>query len=205
MSRDRRHAGRSPQDQHRPAVEIDEDARRSANELLLDASTPIEQARCCKEECASANRHDTGPAPPRRLDESSNLAAFERAAKTGVAARGDQCVGGATLCRADISNRQIRYKADAGDRSRACADRGRFRPRYRRAAAKAPRRFSYSTWRSRPVFARVQDICHHRLSKLAEKIAERSQEDWRTDTLAAEAGVSARSPSRLFRKELANG
>ena len=58
-------------------------------------STPIEQARCCEEECASANRHDTGPAPPRRLDESDNLAAFERAAKTRVAARGDQCVGGA--------------------------------------------------------------------------------------------------------------
>jgi transcriptional regulator GlxA family with amidase domain len=37
---------------------------------------------------------------------------------------------------------------------------------------------------------------------LAEKIAEEPQEDWRTDTLAAEAGVSLRSLSRLFRKEL---
>src|SRR6202043_1515090 len=60
-------------------------------------SAPIKQARCCDEECASANGHDTAPAPARRLDESSNLAAFERAAKTRVAARGDQCVGGAAL------------------------------------------------------------------------------------------------------------
>ena len=48
----------------------------------------------------------------------------------------------------------------------------------------------------------AQGIRHHRLSKLAEKIAEGPQEDWRTDTLAAEAGVSLRSLSRLFRKEL---
>ena len=88
-------------------------------------STPIEQARCCEEECASANRHDTGPAPPRRLDESGNLAAFERAAKTKVAARGDQCVGGAALCRTDISYRQIRYKADAG----GCLERTALRSR----------------------------------------------------------------------------
>ena len=52
-------------------------------------------------------------APPRRLDESSNLTTFDRAAKTRVAACSDQCVGGATLCRADVRNRQIRYKADA--------------------------------------------------------------------------------------------
>jgi transcriptional regulator GlxA family with amidase domain len=48
----------------------------------------------------------------------------------------------------------------------------------------------------------AQGIRHHRLSKLAENIAEGPQEDWRTDTLAAEAGVSPRSLSRLFRKEL---
>jgi transcriptional regulator GlxA family with amidase domain len=48
----------------------------------------------------------------------------------------------------------------------------------------------------------TQGIRHHRLSKLAEKIAEGPEEDWRADTLAAEAGVSARSLSRLFRKEL---
>jgi AraC-like DNA-binding protein len=48
----------------------------------------------------------------------------------------------------------------------------------------------------------AQGIRHHRLSKLAEKIAEEPQEDWCTDTLAAEPGVSLRSLSRLFRKEL---
>jgi transcriptional regulator GlxA family with amidase domain len=37
---------------------------------------------------------------------------------------------------------------------------------------------------------------------LAEKIAEGPQEEWGTDTLAAEAGVSPRSLSRLFRKQL---
>jgi hypothetical protein len=88
-------------------------------------STPIEQARCREEECASANGHDTGPAPPCRFEESGNLAAFERAAKTRVAACGDQCVGGAALCRADISNRQIRYKADAG----GCLKRAALRSR----------------------------------------------------------------------------
>ncbi len=31
-------------------------------------SAPIKQARCCEEECASANGHDTAPAPARRLD-----------------------------------------------------------------------------------------------------------------------------------------
>jgi transcriptional regulator GlxA family with amidase domain len=48
----------------------------------------------------------------------------------------------------------------------------------------------------------AQGVRDHRLSKLAEKIAEGPQEDWRTETLAAEAGVSLRSLSRLFRKEL---
>ena len=48
----------------------------------------------------------------------------------------------------------------------------------------------------------AQGIRHHRLSKLAEKIAEGPEEDWRADALAAEAGVSPRSLSRLFRKEL---
>jgi transcriptional regulator GlxA family with amidase domain len=48
----------------------------------------------------------------------------------------------------------------------------------------------------------AQGIRHHRLSKLAEKIAEGPQADWRTDALSAEAGVSPRSLSRLFRKEL---
>jgi AraC-like DNA-binding protein len=48
----------------------------------------------------------------------------------------------------------------------------------------------------------AQGIRHHRLSKLAEKIAEGPQENWRTDTLASEAGVSPRSLSRLFRKSL---
>jgi transcriptional regulator GlxA family with amidase domain len=48
----------------------------------------------------------------------------------------------------------------------------------------------------------AQGIRDQRLSKLAEKIAEEPQEDWRTDTRAAEAGVSLRSLSRLFRREL---
>lgn len=48
----------------------------------------------------------------------------------------------------------------------------------------------------------AQGIRHRRLSRLAEKIAEGPQGDWRADTLAAEAGVSPRSLSRLFRKEL---
>ena len=41
-----------------------------------------------------------------------------------------------------------------------------------------------------------------RLARLAESIARRPHQDWRTDALAAEAGVSLRSLSRLFRKEL---
>jgi transcriptional regulator GlxA family with amidase domain len=48
----------------------------------------------------------------------------------------------------------------------------------------------------------AQGIRDLRLAKLAEKIAEGPQEDWRTDTLATQAGVSLRSLSRLFRKEL---
>jgi transcriptional regulator GlxA family with amidase domain len=48
----------------------------------------------------------------------------------------------------------------------------------------------------------AQGIRHHRLSKLAERIAEGPQEDWRADTLAAQSGVSPHSLSRLFRKEL---
>ena len=48
----------------------------------------------------------------------------------------------------------------------------------------------------------AQSIRDPRLSKLAKRIAEGPQEEWRTDTLAAEAGVSQRSLSRLFRKEL---
>jgi transcriptional regulator GlxA family with amidase domain len=41
-----------------------------------------------------------------------------------------------------------------------------------------------------------------RLSRLAESVAKRPRDDWRTDALAAEAGVSLRSLSRLFRREL---
>lgn len=48
----------------------------------------------------------------------------------------------------------------------------------------------------------AQGIRDRRLSKLAERIAEEPQENWRTDTLAAKAGVSLRSLSRLFRREL---
>ena len=47
-----------------------------------------------------------------------------------------------------------------------------------------------------------QGVLDPRLSKLAARIAERPQQDWRTDALAREAGISARSLSRLFRKEL---
>jgi transcriptional regulator GlxA family with amidase domain len=48
----------------------------------------------------------------------------------------------------------------------------------------------------------AQGIRDRRLAKLAEKIAEGPQEDWHSEMLAAEAGVSLRSLSRLFRKEL---
>src|SRR5580704_15745666 len=86
MSRHCHHGGRSPQDHHRPAVEIDGDARRSANELLLDAhrASPLLRGKMCQ--CKPTQYGHRA-----RLDESSNLAAFERAAKTRVAARGDQC------------------------------------------------------------------------------------------------------------------
>jgi transcriptional regulator GlxA family with amidase domain len=47
-----------------------------------------------------------------------------------------------------------------------------------------------------------QGVRDQRLSKLADRIAERPQHDWRTDALADAAGVSLRSLSRLFRKEL---
>jgi len=51
----------------------------------------------------------------------------------------------------------------------------------------------------------AQGIRDHRLSRLAERIAERPQEDWSTGSLATQAGVSLRSLSRLFRKELNAG
>ena len=45
-------------------------------------------------------------------------------------------------------------------------------------------------------------IRDRRLARLAERIEQRPRDDWRTDMLATEAGVSLRSLSRLFRKEL---
>ncbi len=48
----------------------------------------------------------------------------------------------------------------------------------------------------------AQGIRDERLSRLAERIAERPQQDWRIEALASEAGMSLRSLSRLFRKEL---
>jgi transcriptional regulator GlxA family with amidase domain len=48
----------------------------------------------------------------------------------------------------------------------------------------------------------AQGLRDHRLSKLAERIAENPQGDWRTDVLATEIGVSLRSLSRMFRREL---
>jgi len=48
----------------------------------------------------------------------------------------------------------------------------------------------------------AQGIRDRRLAKLAERIAEEPQQDWRTDALASAAGVSLRSLSRLFRREL---
>lgn len=48
----------------------------------------------------------------------------------------------------------------------------------------------------------AQAVRDHRLSKLAERIAQRPEQDWRTPALANEAGVSVRSLNRLFRKEL---
>ena len=48
----------------------------------------------------------------------------------------------------------------------------------------------------------AQTLRDPRLAKLAERITQRPQEDWRTAALAREAGMSVRSLSRLFRKEL---
>lgn len=48
----------------------------------------------------------------------------------------------------------------------------------------------------------AQGVRDPRLAKIAELIAEHPQRDWRTDTLASAAGLSLRSLSRLFRKEL---
>ena len=48
----------------------------------------------------------------------------------------------------------------------------------------------------------AQAVRDHRLSKLAERIAQRPEQDWRTPALANEAGMSVRSLNRLFRKEL---
>jgi transcriptional regulator GlxA family with amidase domain len=49
---------------------------------------------------------------------------------------------------------------------------------------------------------RMQAIEDSRLATLAARIADMPNRDWRTDALAAEAGVSLRSLSRLFRKQL---
>jgi len=48
----------------------------------------------------------------------------------------------------------------------------------------------------------AQGAGDHRLAKLAAKIAIEPAQTWRTDDLAAEAGVSLRSLHRLFRKQL---
>jgi transcriptional regulator GlxA family with amidase domain len=48
----------------------------------------------------------------------------------------------------------------------------------------------------------AQSAGNPRLQKLAEKITTNPRADWRTDALAAEAGVSRRSLSRLFRTGL---
>jgi transcriptional regulator GlxA family with amidase domain len=48
----------------------------------------------------------------------------------------------------------------------------------------------------------AQSAGNAKLRKLAERITERPHADWRTDALAAEAGVSLRSLSRLFRSDL---
>jgi transcriptional regulator GlxA family with amidase domain len=48
----------------------------------------------------------------------------------------------------------------------------------------------------------AQAVRDDRLSRLAERIAQRPEHDWRTPALAIEAGMSVRSLSRLFRKEL---
>jgi transcriptional regulator GlxA family with amidase domain len=48
----------------------------------------------------------------------------------------------------------------------------------------------------------AQSAGHPKVARLAEKVTARPCADWRTDTLAAEAGVSQRSLSRLFRSGL---
>jgi transcriptional regulator GlxA family with amidase domain len=48
----------------------------------------------------------------------------------------------------------------------------------------------------------AQSADNPKLQKLAEKITTRPRADWQTDVLAAEAGVSRRSLSRLFRRGL---
>jgi transcriptional regulator GlxA family with amidase domain len=48
----------------------------------------------------------------------------------------------------------------------------------------------------------AQSADNPKLQKLAEKIATHPRADWQTDVLAAEAGVSRRSLSRLFRTGL---
>ena len=48
----------------------------------------------------------------------------------------------------------------------------------------------------------AQAVRDKRLSRLTERIAQRPEQDWRTRALAIEAGMSVRSLSRLFRKEL---
>jgi transcriptional regulator GlxA family with amidase domain len=48
----------------------------------------------------------------------------------------------------------------------------------------------------------AQEIRDDRLSRLAVRIAQHPDQDWRTPALALKAGMSVRSLSRLFRKEL---
>src|SRR5262245_30568960 len=48
----------------------------------------------------------------------------------------------------------------------------------------------------------AQSAGHPKVARLAETVTARPCADWRTDTLAAEAGVSQRSLSRLFRSGL---
>jgi len=48
----------------------------------------------------------------------------------------------------------------------------------------------------------AQSADNPKLQKLAEKITAHPRADWQTDVLAAEAGVSRRSLSRLFRRDL---
>jgi transcriptional regulator GlxA family with amidase domain len=48
----------------------------------------------------------------------------------------------------------------------------------------------------------AQSAGNPKLEKLAERVATHPRADWRTDVLAAEAGVSQRSLSRLFRAGL---